>query len=125
LRVRLIPLFAQLAWAQPATQEAGTICQDIALATVRSVGLVSARHLVSGHESLGRFSSFCSLGLRGTSHPLWWLVLQVRALLWSLITWSAYSQRATVLAGTTFEGDSFDSIRLVGVGSENHCGGGH
>jgi hypothetical protein len=49
----------------------------------------------------------------------------VRALLWPLFPQSACAQPATLLAGTTGEGAALASVRLVGVGSDSHCGGGH
>jgi hypothetical protein len=49
----------------------------------------------------------------------------VRALLWPLFARTAWSQTATVVADTTVEGAALASVRLVGVGSANHCGGGH
>ena len=47
----------------------------------------------------------------------------MKALLWPLIAWSVYAQKATLLAGTKDEIAALDSVRLVGVGSESHCGG--
>jgi hypothetical protein len=49
----------------------------------------------------------------------------VKALLWPLVAWSAWAQSATVVEGTTEEGADLASVRLVGVGSDSHCGGGH
>jgi hypothetical protein len=48
----------------------------------------------------------------------------VRALLWPLCL-VGVDQQATVLAGTTCESVALASVRLVGVGSASHCGGGH
>jgi hypothetical protein len=49
----------------------------------------------------------------------------VRELLWPLFDSSGWAQLATVVAGTTCDGAALASDRLVGVGSANHCGGGH
>jgi hypothetical protein len=67
-----------------------------------------------------RFYGVCSLGTRGLNKPLWWRVRQVRALLRSLFSWSAWAQAATVLADTTGEGAALASVRLVGVVSASH-----
>jgi hypothetical protein len=55
------------------------------------------------------------------SKPLSWLALQVRALIWHLFVRSAWDQTATVVAGTTLEGDVLAAVRSVGVGSASHC----
>jgi hypothetical protein len=49
----------------------------------------------------------------------------VRALLWSLLAWSAKAQIASVVAGKTGEGAALESVRMVGVGSVSHCICGH
>jgi hypothetical protein len=50
------PLFAQWAWAQPDTVLVGTTIEGADLASVRSVGVGSARHCDSGHDWLVRCS---------------------------------------------------------------------
>jgi hypothetical protein len=49
----------------------------------------------------------------------------VRALFRRQYSGSAWAQTATVVAGTTGEGASLASLRLVSVGSSIHCGGRH
>jgi hypothetical protein len=49
----------------------------------------------------------------------------VRALLRPLFVRSAWDQPATVVAIKTCEGAALASVRLVGVVSDCHCGGGH
>jgi hypothetical protein len=51
MRAQLLPLFAWSAWAQPATVVAGTTVQGAAPASVRSVGVGSARNCGGGHDS--------------------------------------------------------------------------
>jgi hypothetical protein len=48
----------------------------------------------------------------------------VRALLRPLFARSAWSQPATMVAGTTGEGADLASVPSVGVGSTSICGGG-
>ena len=50
---------------------------------------------------------------------------QVRALQWFLFSWSAWAQSAAVLASTTGEGVGMPSVRLFGLASAIHDGGGH
>jgi hypothetical protein len=45
-------------------------------------------------------------------------------ILWPLIAWWAWDQPVTVVVGTTGKGHLLGSDRLVGVGSDSHCGGG-
>jgi hypothetical protein len=52
-------------------------------------------------------------------------LVDVWTLIWPLFGRSAWAQPATVVAGNTGEGVSLASVRLVGVGSASHCGGGH
>jgi hypothetical protein len=66
----------------------------------------------------------CPLGRRGLSQPLMWRA-QLRAVIWPLSSRSAWAQPATVVAGTTVEGAALASVRLVGVVSTCHCGGGN
>ena len=49
----------------------------------------------------------------------------MRALLLPLFTRSVWAQPATKLAGTTVDDTPFASVRLVGVDSDIHLGGGH
>jgi hypothetical protein len=58
------------AWAQPATVVAGTTDEGAPLASVRLVGMGSARHCGKEHGSRGRCSGLCSRGRRGHSQPL-------------------------------------------------------
>jgi hypothetical protein len=110
----------------------------------------SDSHCGGGRVRSGRFSGLCSIGRRGPRQPLWWRALQVRALLWPLfarsawahpatvcrerqvraLLWplfppSAWAQPATVLAGMTGEGAGLASVCSFGVGTYNHCDGGH
>jgi hypothetical protein len=48
----------------------------------------------------------------------------VRAMLWPLLSQSAWAQPATRVAGTTVEGAALASVLLVGVGSASHKVGG-
>jgi hypothetical protein len=66
-----------------------------------------------------------SLGRRRLNQSLWWNARQVSALLWPLIVLTACAQPATVVAGTTGEGATLASFRLLGVGSTTECGGVH
>jgi hypothetical protein len=143
-------LFSLSAWAQPATVFAGTTGERAALACVRSVGvgtashcgvgdsglgaplasvrkvvLGSGSHCGGGYNRLGRSSGICSIGQREFSHPLCWRIRQVRALLWPQFASSCCSQPATVVEGTTVDGATLASVRLVCVGSASHCRGGH
>jgi hypothetical protein len=59
----------------------------------------------------------------GLSQPSWWRTRQVRSLLWPLFAWLAWTQTATVVAGTIDEGAVLAFVSLVGVGSDSHCGG--
>jgi hypothetical protein len=128
---------------------AGTKCEGVALASVRTVGVGSHSHCGGGLCRRGRCSGHCSLGRREHSQPLLWRARQVRALLWPPIgrrglsyrlwrrarklralLWrlfprSAWAQPATVLVDTTVEGASLASFRLVGVGTGGNCGGWH
>jgi hypothetical protein len=45
--------------------------------------------------------------------------------MWPLFDWTAWAQPATMQAGTTGEGASLASDRLVDVGSDSHRVGGH
>jgi hypothetical protein len=92
---RLWPLFARSAWAQQATVVANTRDRVASLASVPLVGVGPARY--RGGKWQG----------------------QVRALLWSLLSWSAWTQAATVVAGAKFESAALASFRLVGGGSAN------
>jgi hypothetical protein len=47
------------------------------------------------------------------------------ALPWPMFPPSAWTQTATVVAGTTGKGTVLASVRSVGVGSAYHCGGRH
>jgi hypothetical protein len=47
------------------------------------------------------------------------------ALRYPLFDRSAWAQPATVLAGTTGEGEYLAFVRSFGVGSTSHCGGGN
>ena len=49
----------------------------------------------------------------------------MRALLCHPFALSAWSQPATVVAGTSGEGDAMASVRWFGVGSASHCVGGY
>ena len=55
---------------------------------------------------------------------LCWPARHVRALLWRLFAWSAWAQPAAVLASTTGEGVGMPSVRLFGLASAIHDGGG-
>jgi hypothetical protein len=44
---------------------------------------------------------------------------------WVLFDLSAWGQPTPVVADTTVDGAALPSVRLVGVGSARHCGGGH
>jgi hypothetical protein len=114
-----------MARAQPATVVAGTTDEGAALVFVRSVGVGSYIHCGGGHDRCGRCTDLCSLGRRGLSQPLWWRARHVRALICPLFARSALAQPDTVVAGTTGEGAALATVRLVGVGSASHCGGGH
>ena len=46
------------------------------------------------------------------------------ALLWPVISWSAWSQPDTLEADTTVECAALASVRLVGLGPSSHIGGG-
>jgi hypothetical protein len=61
LRALLWPLFARSSWDQPATEVADTTGEGAALASVLSVGLVSASHCVEEQDRSRRFSGICSL----------------------------------------------------------------
>jgi hypothetical protein len=49
----------------------------------------------------------------------------VRALKWPPFALSAWTIATSVLAGTTCEVAALASVRVVGVRSASHCGGGH
>ena len=49
----------------------------------------------------------------------------MRALPWRLFTRWAWAQPTAVLIDTTGEGADLASVRLVGLGSASHGGGGH
>ena len=91
---------ARSTWTQPATVLAGTAVECDALISVRLVGLGSTND--------------CDFWTR-----------QVRSLQWTLLYWSAWSQPATVEAGTKGEVDSLAAVRSVVVVSASHCVGGH
>jgi hypothetical protein len=57
--------------------------------------------------------------------PLWWWAGQVIALYWPLISWLAWARPATVVADTAGKGSDLASVRVVGVGSSSHWGGGN
>ena len=46
-------------------------------------------------------------------------------MLWPLFVWWAWDRAATLLAGTIGEGAALASVRSVGLGFANDCGGGH
>jgi hypothetical protein len=125
MRALLWTLFDRSAGVQPATVVAETTIEGAALASVRSVGVGTARHCGVGHDGRGRYSGLCSIGRRGLSQPLWWRTRQVRALLWPLFARSAWSQLATVVSDTKGEDAALASVRLSGVGSTSHCSGVH
>jgi hypothetical protein len=124
LRALFWPLFAWSSWAQPATVEAGAKSEIVALASIRSICVVSTSHCCGRHDRRGRCFGLCSLGRRGLIQPLWWRIRQVKALLWPLFDSSAWAQEATVVAGTTGEGAALASVLSVGISSGSHfCGG--
>jgi hypothetical protein len=45
----------------------------------------------------------------------------LRALLWPLFSWSVWVETDTVVAGTSGEGATLASFRMVDVSSVNHC----
>ena len=100
MRALLWPLFDSSALAQPATVVEGTTFEDAVLAFVMSAGEVSSSHW----------------GRRGR---------QVISLLWPLFAWLAWAQQATVVVGTTGEGSTLATFRLVVVGPASHHGGLH
>jgi hypothetical protein len=104
---------------------ARTTVEGADLASVRLVGVGIASNYGGWIDRKGRCSGLCSLGRRGLSQPLWWRERQLRALLWPLFGLSEWEQPDTDVAGTTREGAAMASVRLVGVGSDRHCGGGH
>jgi hypothetical protein len=124
VRALLWPVFARSTLVQPAIMVSGTTDEGTPLACVLSVVVHSAFHCGFGHDRWGSCCGFCSLCRRELSHSLCCRVRQVMAQLWPLIARSAWSQTATVLAGTTGEGASQASVRSVGVGSASHCGDG-
>jgi hypothetical protein len=117
-------LFASSAWAQSANVVAGTTVED------------------------GVFPLFACR--RGPSQQEWCRARQVRALLmplfarsastqpssvvlstngeggfWPLFARSACAQAASEVTNTTGEDAALATVRLVGVGSASHCGGGN
>jgi hypothetical protein len=118
-------MFDWSALAQPAIVEVGTTGECAALASDRLVGMGSDSHCDGGYDRRRRCSGLCSLGQRGVSQPLWWRVWKLWALIWPLFVWSSWVQPATVVAYTTGEGAAQACVRLDGVGSVSHYGGGH
>jgi hypothetical protein len=118
-------MFARSAWNLPATVLARTEVEGTHMAADRLVGLGSAWYCGGGHDRLGRSSGLCFLVRRGLRQPLRWRVIEPKALLCCLLDLSARAQLTTVVADTRVEGAVLDSVRLVSVGSVNHCGGGH
>jgi hypothetical protein len=98
-RALLWHLFARSAWALSATVLASTTIESPALASVLSVGVVSASHCGGGHDRRRRGYDLCAC--------------------------AAWAQLATVVAGTTDVGAALASVRSVGVCSASHCVGGH
>jgi hypothetical protein len=119
------PLFARSAWFQAATVVAGATGEGAGLSFSRLVGVDSDSLCCGGHDMSGRCSGLLSLGLPRLNQPLIWRARQARALLWPQLARSGWAQPATVVAGTTGEGADLASGHSVGVGSANHCGGGH
>jgi hypothetical protein len=85
------------------------------------VGVGSASHCVCEHDWWWRCLVPYSLGRRGLSQTLWWRERQLKALLWPLFAWSAWTQLPIVVAGATEECAALSSVRFVGVGSASHC----
>ena len=99
----------------------GTRGEDAALASVRSFDGGSASHWGGGHDRCELFSVLCSLGSRGLSQPVWWLVEQVRALIWPLFARSSSAEPPTlVVVSTTGEGAALASFFFFGVGAYSH-----
>jgi hypothetical protein len=127
---------------------AGTTCEGSALASVRWVGVGSAATVVVGTTrecatldpgpSVGvgparqcgvghnrSCSGLCSFGRRGINQPLWKRARRLRVLLWPMFALSAWTQKATVVAGKAVEGGDVASLRLFGVALNSHSLSGH
>ena len=72
-----------------------------------------------------RWSGLASVPLMVWAQSLWWRERQVRALLWPLVSRSAWAQPDIVVTGTSCEADDLASVRSVGEVSASHCGDGH
>ena len=125
LTAELYPLFNRLAWALTASVMAGVTCEVAALASDRSAGVGLRSHCRGGHDSCGRCSGLGSLRRLGIRDALLWRARQVRALIWFLIAWSAWTQQATVVARKKVEGAAPGLFRCLGVRLASQCGGGH
>ena len=68
---------------------------------------------------------FYPLVRRGLIKPLWWQARNVRAQLLPVFTLSSWAQPATKVAVTKVEAAALASVRLVGMGSASHLGGGY
>jgi hypothetical protein len=66
-----------------------------------------------------------SLGRRRPNQPLGWRRRQERGAALASVPLVGVVQPATLVAGTTGECAAVASVRLVGVCSDSHCGGGH
>ena len=88
---------------QPATELSDSTCEGAALTSVRLVAVGPASHCGGVYGRGLRFSGLGSRVRGGRSQPLGWWGRQVRALLWPLIAWSAWTQPTIVVAGTTYE----------------------
>jgi hypothetical protein len=49
----------------------------------------------------------------------------LRDMLWPLFAWSSWTELPTEVPDTISEVAALASVRLVGVSSASHCGGGH
>jgi hypothetical protein len=61
VRALFSPLFALSAWSDSASVVANATTEGADLASVRKVGVGSARHCGGGHDRWGRSSGFCLL----------------------------------------------------------------
>jgi hypothetical protein len=117
-------LFAQTAWAQPATVVAGITGEGDGLALSPFVGVGTTSHCGGGNDWFGRCSVFCPLGRRGLKHPKCWRARQLREMLRLLFARSAWAHPTTVVGHTTCEGGALAFVRLVSLGPTSHFGGG-
>jgi hypothetical protein len=116
------PLLHLSEWALTASVLAGTTGEVAAWASVRSIGVDSASPCGGG--TTGDDVSLVSISSVGSDRQ-WWRARQVRALFWPLFDRSSWAQPDTLMEGTTGVGAALASFRSFGVGSDNHCGGGH